>query len=65
MFGLARKAGLGPMEWLGILPAIAALVGDVVKALGAASDGGKKVTAKELEQIGADLVAIVQAVTGK
>jgi hypothetical protein len=59
---LSSAAKLSPLDFLAILPALARLVGTVVEALSASSDGGKRVTSEELAQIGADLVAIVQAV---
>lgn len=59
---LASASKLSPLDFLAILPALARLVGDVVTALSAQSDGGKRVTSEELAGIGADLVAIVQAV---
>lgn len=57
---LAARSKLSPIDLLGILPAIADLIGDVVDMV---RDG--KVTPEEITAVGTDLIAIVQAVVGR
>jgi hypothetical protein len=57
---LAARSKLSPIDFLGLLPAIADLIGDVVDMV---RDG--KVTAEEITAVGTDLIAIVQAVVGR
>ena len=55
--GKLRPPAVNVLEWLAILPKIAALVNEVVVAL---KDG--QLTREEVERIGADFVAIVASV---
>jgi NTP pyrophosphatase (non-canonical NTP hydrolase) len=55
--GAPAKAKLNVFEWVAILPAVAALVGEVVQA---ARDG--RLDESEAKRIGEALIAIVAAV---